>query len=134
MGSLETAASRITMRCPTVEVETWSEAGSLGGSGSCTPTQGDGRDTHRRLLKWAIQVEVQRVLGPERRVSRMEREEELIQRAMRKKSRKVSREGDFLVFVEKKGVLTTQNGTQQINETRIKIGGKDMERLEELGL
>merc|ERR1712098_541120 len=131
-NSLQTAARRITMKCPTVEVETWSEvygsqAGSLGGSGSCTPTQGDGRDTHGRLLKWAIQVEVQRV-------SRMEREEELIQRAMRKKSRKVSREGDFLVFVEKKGVLTTQNGTQQINETRVKIGGKDMERLEELGL
>ena len=36
-----------------------------------------------------LQVEVQRVLGPERRVSRVEREEELVQKAMAKKSRKV---------------------------------------------
>ena len=35
------------------------------------------------------QVEVQRVLGPERRVSRLEREDQLVQKAMRKKSRKV---------------------------------------------
>ena len=34
-------------------------------------------------------MEVQRVLGPERRVSRLEREDQLVQKAMRKKSRKV---------------------------------------------
>ena len=80
------------------------------------------------------QVEVARVLGPERRVSRMEREDALVQRAMRKRSRKVrreggeespgfqvSKEGDFLVFVEKKGLLTTQNGTQQV-----RTGGENL--------
>ena len=74
-----------------------------------------------------VQVDVQKVLGPERRISRVEREEELVNRAMRKRSRKVrqeqeqdpmmtqvSREGDFLVSVEKVGVLTTQAGTQQV--------------------
>ena len=89
---------------------------------------------------------MQRVLGPERRVSRLEREEQLVQKAMRKKSRKVgkvffgnsfldqvSREGDFLVFVEKKGLLTTQNGTQQITERRVRLGGTDLNTLEELG-
>ena len=38
-----------------------------------------------------FQVEVQRVLGPERRVSRLEREDQLVQKAMRKKSRKVEK-------------------------------------------
>ena len=97
---------------------------------------------------------MQRVLGPERRVSRLEREEQLVQKAMRKRSRKVetffcqqipfswqqitvfdqvSREGDFLVFVEKKGLLTTQNGTQQITERRVRLGGTDLNTLEELG-
>ena len=92
-------------------------------------------------------MEVQRVLGPERRVSRLEREEQLVQKAMRKKSRKVgtvssaptnffyqvSREGDFLVFVEKKGLLTTQNGTQQITERRVRLGATHLNTLEELG-
>ena len=45
----------------------------------------------------------------------------------------VSREGDFLVFVEKKGLLTTQNGTQQIRERRVRLGGTDLNTLEELG-
>ena len=36
-------------------------------------------------------MEVQRVLGPERRVSRLEREDQLVQKAMRKKSRKVEK-------------------------------------------
>ena len=90
---------------------------------------------------------MQRVLGPERRVSRLEREDQLVQKAMRKKSRKVeygycfatillkqvSREGDYLVFVEKKGLLTTQNGTQQITERRVRLGGTDLNTLEELG-
>lgn len=116
-----------------VSVETSSlQYDSPGSSGYSTPTS-DRSTTNSRMLKWAIEVEVQRILGPERRVSRLEREEELIQKAMRKKSRKVSREGDFLVFVEKKGILTTQNGTQQITEKRIKLGGEEMEALEEMG-
>ena len=76
----------------------------------------------------------------------MEREDQLVQKAMRKKSRKVekemfrinllsqvSREGDYLVFIEKKGLLTTQNGTQQITERRVRLGGTDLNTLEELG-
>ena len=45
----------------------------------------------------------------------------------------VSREGDYLVFIEKKGLLTTQNGTQQITERRVRLGGTDLNTLEELG-
>eukprot|EP00090_Calanus_glacialis_P012749 TRINITY_DN2136_c0_g1_i2.p1 TRINITY_DN2136_c0_g1~~TRINITY_DN2136_c0_g1_i2.p1 ORF type:complete len:153 (-),score=49.41 TRINITY_DN2136_c0_g1_i2:150-608(-) len=71
--------------------------------------------------------------GAVKRVSRMEREEELIQRVMRKKSRKVSRQGEYVIFTEKQGLLTTQNGTQQIVERRIKLGSHDLEKLMELG-
>merc|ERR1740128_733253 len=48
--------------------------------------------------------------GALKRVSRMEKDEELIQRAMRKKSRKISRQGDWVVITDRQGVLTTQNG------------------------
>merc|ERR1711942_562989 len=68
-----------------------------------------------------------------KKMSRVEKEEELIQKAMRKKSRKVSRQGDYVVFTDRKGVLTTQNGTQQIVERRVKLGSHDLEKLVELG-
>ena len=45
--------------------------------------------TIEKTKLYSHQVEVQRVLGPERRVSRLEREDQLVQKAMRKKSRKV---------------------------------------------
>ena len=45
----------------------------------------------------------------------------------------VSRQGDWLVFTEKIGVLTTQNGTQTITEKRVKMGTDDLEKLMELG-
>merc|ERR1719361_1157089 len=77
---------------PRVEVETSNRVFSTAG------------EKQYKILRWAIQVEVLKTEGPERRVSRVEREEELIQRAMRKRSRKVSREGDFLLLVEKNGV------------------------------
>jgi len=64
---------------------------------------------------------------------RTDREEELIQRALRRKTRKVSRQGDWVIFTEKQGVLTTQNGTQQITEKRVKLGTHDLEKLIELG-
>merc|ERR1711890_67972 len=89
---------------PRVEVET---------SNRVFPSVGQKQS---KLLRWAIQVEVQKTEGPERRVSRVEREDELIQKAMRKRSRKVSREGDFLLFVEKNGLLTTQSGVQEVHE------------------
>merc|ERR1712130_1040564 len=104
---------------PWVEVET---------SNRIFPTVGQKQS---RILRWAIQVEVQRTEGPERRVSRVEREEELIQRAMRKRSRKVSREGDFLLLVEKNGLLTTQSGVQEVHERRVRLGGS-LSELEDL--
>lgn len=60
--------------------------------------------------------------GMIRRVSRMEQEDMAIRQVMRKTSRKVSREGEWLVFREKTGLLTTQNGTQLVKETRVKLG------------
>jgi len=44
----------------------------------------------------------------------------------RKSSRKVSREGEWLVIREKTGLLTTQNGTQQIWEKRVRISEGDL--------
>ena len=45
----------------------------------------------------------------------------------------VSRQGDWLVFTEKVGVLTTQAGTQQVQEKRVRVGSDDLEKLVELG-
>ena len=45
----------------------------------------------------------------------------------------VSREGEWLVFVEKVGLLTTQNGTQQIKETRVKVGTPEFQKILEVG-
>merc|ERR1712117_43181 len=49
------------------------------------------------------------------------------------KGRKVSRQGEFLVFTEKYGLLTTQNGTQQEIERRVKLDYGDYQQLVELG-
>ena len=111
-----------------------------------------------------LQVDIRSVEGEVvavRRVSRIQKEDELLQKAMRKKSRKVvgafsvitklrvdfrlklyicclcvlqvSRQGDWLVFTEKVGVLTTQAGTQQVQERRVRVGSDDLEKLVELG-
>jgi len=73
-------------------------------------------------------------VGRVRKMSKLEREEELVRQAMRKSSRKVSREGEWLVLREKTGLLTTQNGTQQIRETRVRISEGDLVKLCEEGL
>ena len=114
-----------------------------------------------------LQVDIRSVEGEVvavRRVSRIQKEDELLQKAMRKKSRKVggafpvitklrvdfrlqlyihyclcvcvvqvSRQGDWLVFTEKVGVLTTQAGTQQVQERRVRVGSDDLEKLVDLG-
>ena len=49
------------------------------------------------------------------------------------KSLQVSRHGDYVIFTDRQGVLTTQNGTQQIVERRVKLGSHDLEKLVELG-
>jgi hypothetical protein len=61
-----------------------------------------------------------------RKQSKLEREEELVRMAMRKSSRKVSRMGEWLIIQERVGLLTTQNGTQQIHEKRIRINEEDL--------
>ena len=83
-----------------VEVETDSHVyQSPGLSGYGTPTSTGygtptttGRGTPSRQLNWAIEVDISKILTTPtavRRTSRMEKEDELIQQAMRKKSRKV---------------------------------------------
>ena len=82
-----------------VEVETDSHVyQSHGYSGYGTPITGygtpttTGRGTPSRQLTWAIEVDISKILTTPtavRRTSRMEKEDELIQQAMRKKSRKV---------------------------------------------
>merc|ERR1719430_1223441 len=49
------------------------------------------------------------------------------------KGRKVSRQGEWLVFTERSGLLTTQNGTQQVIEKRVKLEFGDLEKLKDLG-
>ena len=104
------------------------------------------------IIHFVLQVDIRSVEGEVvavRRVSRIQKEDELLQKAMRKKSRKVasrntiniltvwlvqvSRQGDWLVFTEKVGVLTTQAGTQQVQEKRVRVGSDDLEKLVELG-
>jgi len=60
--------------------------------------------------------------GQRPKSSRAAAEEEEIRRKMvRKPSRKISREGDYLLIQEKIGVLMSQTGAQQIKETRVLI-------------
>merc|ERR1711990_686910 len=119
---------RISAPTKPIEMETMKPWVEVETSNRIFPTVGQKQS---RILRWAIQVEVQRTEGPERRVSRVEREDELIQRAMRKRSRKVSREGDFLLLVEKNGLLTTQSGVQEVHERRVRLGGS-LSELEDL--
>jgi hypothetical protein len=54
--------------------------------------------------------------------SQSAQEEEDARRKMtRKPSRKISREGDYLLIQEKLGVLMSQTGAQQVKETRVLI-------------
>ena len=104
------------------------------------------------IRHFVLQVDIRSVEGEVvavRRVSRIQKEDELLQKAMRKKSRKVasrntlnsltvcvlqvSRQGDWLVFTEKVGILTSQNGVQQVREERVKINSEDLDRLVGLG-
>ena len=104
------------------------------------------------IRHFVLQVDIRSVEGEVvavRRVSRIQKEDELLQKAMRKRSRKVtsrntlniltvwlvqvSRQGDWLVFTEKVGVLTTQAGTQRVQEKRVRVGSDDLEKLVELG-
>ena len=52
-------------------------------------------------------------------------EEELKRKMMRKPSRKVSREGDYLVIQDRLGVLMSQTGAQQVREKRVLINSDE---------
>ena len=52
-------------------------------------------------------------------------EEELRKKMMRKPSRKISREGDFVLIQEISGIKMTQAGSQQIKEERVLIDSEE---------
>jgi len=53
--------------------------------------------------------------------------------AMSARGRKVSRQGEWIILSERVGVLTSQNGVQQVRERRVKLGSTDFDKLVELG-
>merc|ERR1711990_571570 len=98
---------RISAPTKPIEMETMKPWVEVETSNRIFPTVGQKQS---RILRWAIQVEVQRTEGPERRVSR---------------------EGDFLLLVEKNGLLTTQSEVQEVHERRVRLGGS-LSELEDL--
>merc|ERR1712073_67264 len=63
--------------------------------------------------------------GGGRREEQKREEEELRKKLLRKPSRKVSREGDYLVVKERLGVLMSQTGAQQVRESRYLINSDE---------
>ena len=63
-------------------------------------------------------------------------EEELARKlaAQRKPSRKISREGDYVVISEKRGVKTSQAGAQEITEERVLINSDEYFYMMQQGL
>ena len=59
--------------------------------------------------------------------------ERKLSKLMNTRGRKVTRQGDWIVFTEKVGILTSQNGVQQTREQRVKINSEDFARLTTLG-
>merc|ERR1712226_1558948 len=107
-------------------------------------------------LNWDIMVEVEQVeLLPEQEQQQLEQElrqkesesakksdtsssssmaeERKLSKLMNPRGRKVTRMGDYLVFTERAGVLTSQNGVQQVREERVKINSEDLAKLVEMG-
>ena len=77
-----------------------------------TPTT-TGRGTPSRQLTWAIEVDISKILTTPtavRRTSRMEKEDELIQQAMRKKSRKVKHKTPRLMMISMIRFLDKETG------------------------
>merc|ERR1711874_917157 len=60
-------------------------------------------------------------------------EERKLSKLLNPRGRKVTRQGDWLVFTEKVGILTSQNGVQQVREERVRINSEDLNRLVSLG-
>ena len=56
---------------------------------------------------------------------RKKEEDELRKKMMRKPSRKVSREGNYVLIQEISGIRMTQTGSQQVREERVLIGSDE---------
>ena len=65
---------------------------------------------------------------------RRKEEEELRKKIMRKPSRKVSREGSYVLIQEISGIRMTQTGSQQIREERVLIGSEEYNYMLKKGL
>lgn len=63
--------------------------------------------------------------GPPKSSRAAQEEEEIRKKLMRKPSRKISREGDYLVVQERLGVLMSQTGAQQVRENRYLINSDE---------
>ena len=61
-------------------------------------------------------------------------DEKLRKKMMRKPSRKVSREGNYVLIQEISGVRMTQTGSQQIREERVLIGSDEYDYMLKKGL
>ena len=73
--------------------------------------------------KQSVSTDSSATLDAERKLSKL----------MNTRGRKVTRQGDWIVFTEKVGILTSQNGVQQTREQRVKINSEDFARLTTLG-
>ena len=60
-------------------------------------------------------------------------QERRLSKLLNKRGRKVTRQGDWLIFTERIGVLTSQNGVQQVKEERVRINPEDLNKLKSLG-
>ena len=65
---------------------------------------------------------------------RRKEEEELRKKMMRKPSRKVSREGNYVLIQEISGIRMTQTGSQQVREERVLIGSEEYNYMLKKGL
>ena len=63
--------------------------------------------------------------GGDKREKQKREEEELRKKMLRKPSRKISREGDYLVVQERLGVLMSQTGAQQVRKNRYLINSDE---------
>lgn len=63
--------------------------------------------------------------GPPKSSQAAREEEEIRKKLIRKPSRKISREGDYLVVQERLGVMMSQTGAQQVHETRYLINSEE---------
>jgi len=91
------------------------------------------KEVRMKPLHWDIKVQVEQKeqKSEEVHMKKLSSTSALLDRMAR--GRKVSRQGEWVVFTEKTGLLTTQAGTQQVSEQRVKLDPRDLNTLKELG-